>query len=195
MDAPDEIRRRARSDLTIRTEGGVADLFIWEHADRVASTALAITQLVGVATGQTDRTVVVAAALYQDACWVTQFHALEITRAEILAKPLTTLQRELSGAQARESLEDAVPARRAESICRAIRDAGERRTSNVAAQVVAEATNLDQVGQPALCQMIHRHLQLGRSLHAFLETWGRQQEYNFWPARIKEAAASSMVQL
>ncbi len=186
MDAPNEIGQRARFDLTIETPDRGPDLFIWERAERVARTAIAVTELVGIATSEADQTVVVAAALYQDACWVTQYQEEEITHADILAKPLTTLQRELSGARVRESLADVLSVRRIEAICRAIRAAGERRTSNVAAQVVAEATNLERVGQLALCQMIHRHLQQGRSLRALLETWDRQQEYNFWPARIRE---------
>ena len=72
-------------------------------------------------------------------------------------------------------------------MCRVIREAGRRKTSNMTAQFVAEATNLDQIGPLALCQLIRRHVHEGRTLQEMIETWNRQQEYNFWPALISES--------
>ena len=61
------------------------------------------------------------------------------------------------------------------------------------AQVLADATNLDSIGPLALFQLIHKQLDDGRAVRAILETWDRQQEYHFWPARIKESLRSEPV--
>ena len=61
------------------------------------------------------------------------------------------------------------------------------------AQVVADATNLDSIGPLALFQMIHKQPGGGQAVRAILETWDRQREYHFWPARIKESLRSEPV--
>ncbi len=187
MDAREAVWQQAKSDLTIRTKDGHLDVALWEHAERVAHSALAIVELSGVGIRQADREILVAAALYQSAAWVVQYQEGSISLIDILAKPLTMLQRELGAGKVEQSLQGLMSSRRLESVCRVIREAGARRTSNVAAQVVAEATNLDQIGPLALCQLIRRHMHEGRGVQAIMETWNRQQEYNFWPARIRES--------
>ncbi len=193
MDVGEAVSRQAESDLTIRTADGQSDGFIWEHAKRVCASAVAIADLLGMQPSGGDREVLAAAALYQDAAWVVQFAEGAISRADVLAKPLTMVQREISADKSADALRDIFAAKRLESIGRIIREAGGRKTTNRTAQVVADATSLDSIGPLALFQMIHKQRNGGRAVRAILETWDRQQEYHFWPARIRESLRSEPV--
>ncbi len=193
MDVREAVWRQAESDLTIRTADGRIEGFIWEHAQRVCASAAAIADLLGIELSIADREVLAAAALYQDSAWVVQFAAGSISRADILAKPLTMVQREISADKSADALGDIFAAKRLESVGRIIREAGGRKTTNMTAQVLADATSLDSIGPLALFQMIHKLPDDDRAIGAILETWDRQQEYHFWPARIKESLRSEPV--
>lgn len=187
MGAAEIIEQQAKSDLTLCATDGRIDLRVWEHAERVARSAFGIVDLVGEIMSSSDRETLLAAALYQDVAWVVLHDQGSIPIAEILVKPLTAIQRETSISTVEKSLKGFIPARRLKSVCRVIREVGRRKTTNITAQLVAEATNLDQIGPLALCQLIRRHVQEGRTLQEMIETWNRQQEYNFWPALISES--------
>ncbi len=193
MDVREAVWRQAESDLTIRAADGRIEGFIWEHAQRVCVSAVAIADLLGMHPSASDREVLVAAALYQDAAWAVQFAEGSSSRADILAKPLTMVQREISADKSSDALKDIFAAKRLETVARIIREAGARKTTNMTAQVLADATNLDSIGPLALFQLIHKQLDDGRAVRAILETWDRQQEYHFWPARIKESLRSEPV--
>jgi hypothetical protein len=193
MDVREAVREQAQADLTIRTADGRVDGLVWEHAQRICTSAEAIADLLGVQSGAGDRDVLIAATLYQDVAWVVQFGDGSISRADILAKPLTTMQREVSADKATNALRDIFAAKRLESVSRTIREAGARKTTSMTAQIVADATNLDSIGPLALVQMIHKQQDDGRGIQTILETWDRQQEYHFWPARIKESLRSEPV--
>jgi hypothetical protein len=122
-----------------------------------------------------------------------QFAEGAISRADILAKPLTMVQREISADKSADALRDIFAAKRLDSVGRIIREAGGRKTTNMTAQVVADATSLDSIGPLALFQMVHKQSDGARAVAAILETWDRQQEYHFWPARIKESLRSEPV--
>ncbi len=193
MDVREAVWRQAESDLTIRTADGRIEGFVWEHAQRICVSAAAIADLLGMQPSGADRDVLAAAALYQDAAWVVQFAEGSISQADILAKSLTMIQREISADKSADALRDIFAAKRLESVGRIIREAGGRKTPNMTAQVVADATSLDSIGPLALFQMIHKQLDDSRAVRAILEAWDRQQEYHFWPARIKESLRSEPV--
>ncbi len=193
MEVREAVWRQAESDLTIRTANGRVDGFVWEHSQRICVSAVAIADLLGIQPSGADRDVLAAAALYQDAAWVVQLAEGSISRADILAKPLTMVQREISADKSADALRDVFAAKRLESVGRIIREAGARKTTNMTAQVVADATSLDSIGPLALFQMIRKQLDDGRTVGTILETWDRQQEYHFWPARIKESLRSEPV--
>ena len=193
MDVREAVWQQAESDLTIRTADGGIEGFVWEHAQRICASATAIADLLGMQPSGADRDVLVAAALYQDAAWAVQLAEGSIPRTDILAKPLTMVQREISADKSADALRDIFAAKRLESVGRIIREAGGRKTTNMTAQVVADATSLDSIGPLALFQMIHKQRDGGRAVRAILETWDRQQEYHFWPARIKESLRSEPV--
>ncbi|MCH7704405.1 MAG: hypothetical protein IIB61_04770 [Planctomycetes bacterium] len=73
MEVPDAIWNRARGDLVIRTEKGEEDVFLWEHAARVARTAEYVSALPVVASENPDPIAVCAAALYHDFAWAAAF--------------------------------------------------------------------------------------------------------------------------
>ncbi|MCH8852458.1 MAG: hypothetical protein IID41_07345 [Planctomycetes bacterium] len=193
MDVREAVWQQAESDLTVRIADGRIEGFVWEHAQRICASATGIADLLGMQPSGADRDVLVAAALYQDAAWAVQFAEGSIPRADILAKPLTMVQREISADKSADALRDIFAAKRLESVGRIIREAGGRKTTNMMAQVVADATSLDSIGPLALFQMIHKQLDGGRAIRGILETWDRQQEYHFWPARIKESLRSEPV--
>ena len=187
MDVGEAVWRQAESDFTIRPADGRIEGLIWEHAQRVCVSAAAIADLLGMELSIADREVLAAAALYQDSAWVVQFAEGSTSPVDILAKPLTMVQREISADKSAEALRDIFAAKRLESVGRIIREAGGRKTTSMTAQVVADATSLDSIGPLALFQMIHKQQDDDRAIRAILKTWDRQQEYHFWPARIKDS--------
>ena len=186
MDERHPIWLRAQHDLIVRSEDGSEDVLVWEHATRVARSAVAIARLIGLETGEANQECLVSAALYQDRCWILQHEDGTLSVSEMLSKPLSVVQMELAATRARQSLADCMPSKKLESVCRVICEAGERRTTNIGAQILADATNLDQIGPLALFHQIRRQAVGYRTVAALLKTWDRQREYNFWPARVKE---------
>lgn len=178
--------RQAKADLTIQTEQNLHDTFVWEHAERVAHLAQGIQALVSPTVGGVDLEVLLSTALYYASGWVVAYQEGVLGRSEILSKPITDLQRELSAVKAAESLKSIVSDRRLKQVCNSIREAGRRDTTDVTAKIVVEAANLDQIGPLSIWQLIRRQYEEGRGVKAALKTWNRQKEYNFWHARIKD---------
>lgn len=179
----------ARTDLILRRPGqDQGDTFLFEHACRVERYAACIAPWVRrTAPAKIEPEVLSAAALYYCAAWALRYHDGQITRAEILSKPLSDVHLELSASRARESLNRLLEASKVEAVCQIIRECGRRDTTYVPAQIVSEAANLDQVSPLAVWHIVRRHSEEGRAVEAALQTWDRQREYNFWHARIKDA--------
>lgn len=186
MDERHPIWLQARHDLILRADDGSEDALVWEHATRIAASAGAIAGLIGLQTSEAAQVCLISAALYQDRCWILQYEEGTLSRSEMLAKPLSVVQREVAATSLRQSLADYILPTRLESVCRVICEAGERRTTNVSAQILSDATNLDQIGPLALFHQIRRQAAGYQTVAALLKTWDRQREYNFWPARVKE---------
>ncbi len=179
--------KAARTDLAIpiqHQDGN--DPFLYEHAERVARDCTMIMALVDRDPGF-DHDALVAAGLYYPAAWAVQYEDGVVNRSEILTKPLTDVQLELSATRASEALESILNNKKLRVVCQIIRESGLRHPTSIGAQILAEAANLDQIGPLALWQMIRRHCDEGRGIQAALETWDRQREYNFWHARIKDS--------
>lgn len=183
----ESIWRQAKIDLTISTESGQPDTQLLEHGERVAASADCIAELVGDPAGAVDRVALATAALYCASGWAVQYAEKAIARHEILAKPMSELQRELSAAKAEEALAALLSRKRLEAVCRTIRDSGQRRTTYLPAQILAEACNLDDIGPLSLWRSIRKHVADGQDITGAIRTWSRQREYNFWHARIKDA--------
>jgi hypothetical protein len=187
MKRMDELERKARAELMINLGNRKQDPFLWEHSQRVAYSALRILKLIEQSASETEQQILQVASWYHDTGWITQFKEGLLQRSEILARPMTDLQRELSAARAEEVLGALLPAHELQSICTIIRQAGGRQISNVFAQVLAEACNLDQIGPLALWQDARRSVTLGKGVEDLIKTWERQREYNYWQARIRDS--------
>ncbi len=183
----DAIRRKAKDDLIIQTPEGTQDVFLWEHAQRIAVLSEMICNLLGPRGGRVDREVLVAAALYHSVGWAVQYRQGAVLRSDILSRPLSDLQREHSAVCAEESLRPYASNRRLQALCAIIRESGRRKTTHVAAKVLSDACNLDGVGPLSLWLFIRKHNEEGLGISSALKTWDRQREYNFWRARIEDS--------
>lgn len=183
----DSIRDRARTDLVIETEQGDQDLFLWEHADRIAQSAQAIMRLPRVRTQAPDQIIVVAAALYHDAGWIARLEDGEVQRSEILVRPPSNTHREQSALYMESRLEELLPPKVLERASIAVRSMNDRNIESIEGQIVAEAENLDEFGLLAFWPNIRRHALDGRGVQAAIDTWNRQKEYRFWTARLNDS--------
>lgn len=187
MSDADAIRKRARQDLVILTEGRREDVRLWEHSLRVTETAQLIARLPEVAARPVDETVLWAAGLYHDAGWIAQFREGEIAREAIFSRHTTPVQRELSAGMVGESLRDLLSPAALETATNCIRMLGDHDVTVLEAQLIAEADNLDEFGALCLWQTARRSANEGRGLVAAIETWDTQKQYGYWTARINDS--------
>ncbi len=183
----DEIWDRARADLVIVTEGGDEDVFLWEHSARIARTAQLIARLPGIREQTPDEVVLVAAALYHSAGWVTQLEEGRIQRAEILVRSPSDTLWERSARVLEASLAKLLPAKTLRQASGAIRALNNRRIESIEGQIIAEADNLDEFGLLAFWPTIRRGVLDGKGVQAVIDTWRRRREYQFWTARLNES--------
>ena len=187
MARPESIWNRARSDLMIATESGDYDVSLWEHGDRIARWAQQIAKLPVIQAQSPDVWAVVAAALYHDAGWVTRFRAGEVERIDILTRAISDTHYELSAAVMERSLSELLPRKTLKRASDSIRALKERGTRLIEAQVVSDADNLGEFCLLALWPTIRRGALEGKGVQATIATWDRRQEYQFWPARLKDS--------
>ena len=186
MEVPDAIWSRARGDLVIRTEKGEEDVFLWEHAARVARTAEYVSALPVVASENPDPIAVCAAALYHDFAWAAAFQKGAFQRIEILTTSLSRAQRELSVTMLEERLSDILPGDSLARAAEAIRTVDERKIASIEGRIVAEAIHLDEVGLLYLWRLIRRYTLDGKGTRAVVERWRREHEYHYWTSRLQD---------
>lgn len=178
---------QARSDLILAIERNGSDLFLWEHSARVAKAARAIAHLPAVQAKSPDEAVVLAAALYHDADWVTRVHAGEVDRSQILLHQPPDNHRVRSAEVMERSLAKLMPAESVTRASRVIRNLYARDTAQIEGQIVADAESLDEFGLLAFWPSIRRGSLDGKGVKAVLDTWHRRKEYRFWTARLKDS--------
>jgi len=183
---PGELWKRAKKDLHIEVGRAPPDPIIWEHVTRVARLVEAISCLPEVSTDQVEGEALQAAALYHDAGWIVQVRSGQLMPHEVFSRPASDLLRELGADWATERLADLVPAGMLSSIARIIRECNNRRSKLLEARILTEADNLDEIGPQAICLMIRKQRAEGKTLNDLIKNWERQEEYNFWEARIKD---------
>ncbi len=176
----------AREDLLIRMEADRADATVFDHSVRVARTALQLTALPEVSKHRLDRTALNAAALYHDAGWVIDFREQRVAPGRLLAEPTSDLQRERGASWMEDRLAGHISDASLAVAVSAIRHCNLKDTDQIEAQLVAEAENLDEIGPLSIGRILRRYACDPRGLDAVLASWHRQQEYHFWPARIKD---------
>jgi HD superfamily phosphodiesterase len=180
------IWKQAESDLLIALGAGKSDLVVWEHSIRVVGVSLQMLALPDLAGQRIDRNALVAAGLYHDAGWSFQARKQQIPCAEVLTRPTTDAQRELSATLLEQAASRLLPEATLRAAARAIREAGRRDTQMAEACVLAEADNLDQIGPQAVWLTMRRSTTDARGIDAVLDAWRRQREYRYWEARLRE---------
>ena len=176
----------AREDLLARDAQGHTDSLVWDHSQRVARTALQLADLPEMAEHRRDRIALFVAGLYHDAGWIVDHRENRVALGKLLTRPTSDVQREFGAAWMSERLAGHVRGATLAVAASAIRNCNHRDTDQLEAQLVAEAENLDEIGPLAIVRMLRRHRQDADGLTTVIDTWHRQQEYHFWPARIKE---------
>ena len=181
------IWNRARTDLTVVTDRGDADLFLFEHSARVSQTAQRIAAIPAVRSQAPDEAALVAAALYHEAGWVVRLREGRSRRDEILVRPLAEADREEGARMAERSLKSLLSAESLRKAARALRSLGDREIESVEGRIVSDADNLLEFGLLSLWMTVRRGAFEGRGVKAAIDTWRRRKEYHFWDARLKDA--------
>lgn len=188
MSQLDDLVARARQDLVITgSHGCEEDVFLWEHAERVARSAHFILQLPEISQAKPDAQAVIAAALYHDVAWVSRLSQGEISREEILIRPVPDAHREQSAISMEKSLVQLMSPESLRTASTAIRMLNEREVEQVECIIVADAENLEEFGLLAFWPNIRRGVLEGKGVQAVVDTWHRRREYQFWAARLRDS--------
>jgi 5'-deoxynucleotidase YfbR-like HD superfamily hydrolase len=175
----------ARDALILRT-GPSPDLWLWEHSERVASTAAMLSLLPELAGDGPDPRTVLIAALFHDAGWALQVQQGQIKPWQVLSRPTSDLQRELGAVTMHERLAGLVEPEVRDLAAEAIRQSNNRYTKLPEAQVVADAEGLDEIGLLYVLRQFRQGQAEGRPIEHLLQSWSRQLEYQYWDARIND---------
>ncbi|MFO0839056.1 MAG: HD domain-containing protein [Phycisphaerae bacterium] len=186
MAKPAPIVALARDLLVLPGEPGAHDLWLWEHSERVAQIAQQLAELPEVAEMRPNGVALHAAALFHDAGWAVQVRSGHISRWQVLNRPTNDIQRELGAAYLDEHGHRHIPSDVLRLAVEAIRQCNERSTSLIESRVVAEAENLDEIGLLHTLRQFRQHQAEGRPLEQLVQGWQRQQQYQFWEARIND---------
>ncbi len=181
------LHKRARADLVVPARRGDPDLFLYEHALRVARTADRLTEAPEIRQHTPDEVAVHAASLYYASGWALRCRRGEVDRMEIMLGTLTEADDEEGAKLMEKSLGDLAPAASLQLAGRAIRAVRDRATPLVEAHVVADAVALQDFGVLVLWPTIRRGLLDGKNVQSILDTWRRKKEYKFWEARLADS--------
>jgi hypothetical protein len=185
--ASDALWHRARADLLLPMEHGELDVFLWEHASRVARTAQRIMLVPEVRTAALDEMVVCAVALYHDAGWAVRVRDDELDRREVLLRPPGPLHYEQGAMLLEKSLSKLLPRPALLRAADAILALADRQTNIMETKIVSDANHLDEFGMLSLWPAVRRGAVDGKAVQSTLETWRRRQEYRFWVARLADS--------
>lgn len=176
----------AKELLTIRVGEGQIDLWLWERSRRVLRLSQLVARLPEAAGRSIDLAALGTAALFHSAAWVSQVEQGRATRWQVLSRPTSDIQRELSAALMQEHIGPLLPAKTVRLAAEAIRHGNDRGTALVEAQLLSEAENLDDIGAMFVLRQFRQYQADGRPLRQMVASWGRQQEYHYWEARIND---------
>lgn len=176
----------AKDCLTFKGAAGAADLWLWEHSQRVSELGRLMARLPEFGEETPHAGAVVIAALFHDAGWALQVRQGQVNPWQVLSRPTSDLQRELGASLLIEKLAKLVPSDTLELAAEAIRQCNDRYTSLPEAQVLAEAENLDEIGLTYVLRQVRQSQAEGRLLEQLLINWSRQLEYRYWDARIND---------
>lgn len=173
----------ARQLLALPMDDSHADLWLWEHSERVMRLADQIASLPDLA-NRADRTALAAAALFHDAGWVLEHQQGRYARWQLLTRPTSDLQRELGAALLQEHAGHLLPAPVVRLATEAIRFCNDRGTRLLEAQILADAENTDEMGLVYVFRQFRQYQAEGRPMQQIMDSWQRQKEYSYWDVRL-----------
>lgn len=182
----------ARDLLVVVDSSGRRDLWLWEHSERVSRLACLLADLPEISSTKPNRTALAVAGLFHDAGWAVQTREGRIDRWQLLSRPTNELQRELGATAVEQSVGRFLPREVLQTAMLAIRNANDRNTAQVEAQLIAEAENLDEIGVLYVLRQFRQSQAEGRSLDQLLTTWKTHLEYRYWEARINDTLRFEM---
>jgi len=186
MTKSETIWNRARTALMLPGHRGEEDVFLFEHASRVAHAALEIAKFPEAVGALQEQTSLLAAALFLQSAWAVRCRQGECTRAEVLTKPLSPNQREASLSCMSQALNDVVVQPILERAARVMLQVADRGTALLEARILADAETLEEASLLSLWPSIRRGAIEGRGVQSQLDQWHRRKEYQFWTGRFKD---------
>lgn len=176
----------AKRLLTIQLEDGRADLWLWEHAERVMRLAQMLVGLPEIGAQSVDHTALATAALFHDAGWIVEYEQGRWRRWQLLTRPTNEIQRELGAAMLQEEVEHLLPGATVRLAADAIRHCNDRNTDVVEARILAEAEALDEVGVMYVLRQFRQYQGEGHPVEQLVSSWQRQAEYKYWDVRLND---------
>ena len=191
----DAIWQRAKTDLIFTTDRGTADHLLWDHAARVACTVQAITSMDAARSLTPDTPAAIAAALYHEAGQVKQLRREDAATAPAAFGSQAEANCELSAAVLERQLANLLPADSMARAVAAICSLADRSIKSVEGDILSDADHLEEFGVLSLWATIRRTAREGKGVQALIDTWQRQQEYQYWEARLKDTFHFAEVRL
>jgi len=182
----EDLWKKAKHDLCIKDGETPCDWIVWEHSARVARLAQMISSLPELIDRNVNGPALETAALYHDAGWVFQVRSGVLAAHEVFLRPASDLLREAASDWITQRLKGTISQGTLEMASQIIRQCYNPQTSLIEAHILYEADNLDDIGPQAVALMIRKIRAEGKTLDRLVESWQRQEEYNYWPARIKK---------
>lgn len=186
MAKSDPLAELVRQVLTLPSPSSSAgDSWLWERGQRVARFAEMLAGLPDHAE-PANREAIRVAALFHDAGWAEQVRRGQIKHWQVLARPTSDAQLELAATVLQDKAAAVLETDLIELASDAIRQANDRHTPLLEAQIVSDASGLDDVGVTYTLRQFRQYQAEGRPLEQLLSNWNRQREYQYWDARINE---------
>ncbi|MBK8915959.1 MAG: HD domain-containing protein [Phycisphaerales bacterium] len=175
-----------RQALTLRDEQGRTDLWLLEHSERVVQLSRAIAELPELQGRRMDLAALELAALCHDLGWAIQVQQGRFDRWQVLSRPTSDLQRELAAGWMVEQLAHLLSPDELERATETVRVCNNRTGAFLEARLLNEAENLDDIGLLHVLRQFRQVQAEGRPLEQLVSGWQRQQEYQYWEARIND---------
>jgi hypothetical protein len=132
-----------------------------------------------------DLTAAVAAALYKDAGWAVQVRLGRLARLDVLAKSTDDLQRDLAIELVQKRLNELIPPNSLRRAIDTIQLSGARRGDAIESDILAEASDLSEIGLVPFWMASRRSALEGKALSSAIDSWRTRKEYRYWEGRIE----------
>ncbi len=191
----DAIWQRAKSDLIFTNDRGATDLLLWDHAERVACAVQSIASMDAARALAPDVPATIAAALYHEAGTVKQLRRSHATDDHAGFGSQVEMSCELSAGVLERQLANLLPADSIARAAAAIYSLADHTVTSVEGDILSDADHLEEFGVLSLWATIRRTALEGKGVQALIDTWQRQQEYQYWEARLKDTFHFAEVRL